>query len=72
MAVYKDGSYDLIDYKTDRVPKDHEEAVRLLRERHSLQLSYYSAACTEMFGRPPRACLIYSLALGETIPIETP
>ncbi len=72
VAIYKDGSYDLIDYKTDRVPKDHEEAVRLLRERHSLQLSYYSAACTEMFGRPPRACLIYSLALGETIPIETP
>ena len=70
VAVYPDGSYDLIDYKTDRVPKDHGEAVRLLRERHALQLSYYRAACTEMFGRPPRSCLIYSLALGEAIEIE--
>ena len=70
VALYPDGSYDLIDYKTDRVPKDHDEAVRLLRERHTLQLSYYRAACTEMFGRPPRECLIYSLALGETVRIQ--
>lgn len=71
VSVYEDGSYDLIDYKTDRVPRDRDEAVKMLTERHKLQLSYYSAACTEMFGRPPRACLIYSLALGETVPIET-
>ena len=70
VAVYADGSYDLIDYKTDRLPRDRAEAIALLRERHSLQLSYYSAACTQIFGRPPRALFIYSLPLGESIEVE--
>ena len=67
--MYEDGSYELIDYKTDRLPKNPDSARNKLRERHTVQLSYYAAACQRMFGRAPRACLIYALALGEAIEI---
>lgn len=70
VLVYGDGSYDLIDYKTDRLPKSREEAEALLRARHTLQLSYYAEACERMFGAPPRSLRLYSLALGEDLLLE--
>ncbi len=66
----EEDGYVLIDYKTDRTPRDRTEARRLLVERHREQLSYYAAACQRMYGAPPRRVLIYSLALGESIEVE--
>ncbi len=66
-----DGSYLLIDYKTDRLTASELEsrplAEKKLRERHSAQLAYYREACAAMYGRPPRACGLYSLPLGDTV-----
>ncbi len=62
--------YVLIDYKTDRTPSDRHAARRLLVERHREQLTYYAAACREVYGKPPRRILLYSLALGESIEVE--
>lgn len=68
-----DGSYVLVDYKTDRLTErelaDRTLAARKLSERHALQLSYYAAACEKMYGMPPREVLIYSLPLGDTVAV---
>ena len=73
ILVRENGEYSIIDYKTDRLSpeekKDREKAKKLLSERHGLQLSYYAAAATEIFGRPPKSLLIYSLPLGDTVEI---
>lgn len=73
ILVREDGEYSIVDYKTDRLSppqkKDKRLAAQMLSERHGLQLSYYAAAATEIFGRPPRSLLIYSLPLGNTIEI---
>ena len=67
----EDGSLWLIDYKTDRLSygerKDPAVAARRLCERHGLQLSYYAAACRQIFGRLPDRVLIYSLHLGDAV-----
>ena len=65
-----EGNYTLLDYKTDRLPRDREAAVGLLRRRHALQLAYYSAACEHIFGVRPREVLLYSLALGDTVEVR--
>lgn len=71
--VRRDGSYVLVDYKTDRLT-DYERTHRRaaeekLRARHEEQLSYYAEAATQMFGSPPAAVLIYSLALRDTVTV---
>lgn len=74
-CVYEreDGSYVLVDYKTDRLTDyelTHREAAEeKLRTRHEEQLSYYAAAATEIFGKPPAATLIYSLPLRDTVTV---
>ncbi|MBQ2719175.1 MAG: UvrD-helicase domain-containing protein [Clostridia bacterium] len=69
-VIEEEDGYCLVDYKTDRVPRDPAAARALLRERHTRQLSYYAAACERLYGTPPREVLIYSLALGESIAVE--
>ncbi len=70
----KDGKLVLVDYKTDGMT--HEEFVnrelgrRKLRHRHTRQLTYYAAAVKELFGRLPDEVYIYSLPLGEAVPVE--
>ncbi len=67
-----DGELHVIDYKTDRIPKDKdgkpvpfpEDA---LLERHKNQLTYYRDAVKNMFGKEPKTVGIFSLALGKTI-----
>ncbi len=59
--------YVILDYKTDRVPADRQKARALLLERHRTQLSYYAAAGTRLYGKPPKEVLLYSLALAETL-----
>ena len=47
------------------------KTVRLIRNRlHARQLSYYAAACERMYGAPPREVLIYSLPLGDGVPVD--
>ena len=73
ILVHENGEYSIVDYKTDRLSplekSDKSLAKETLSERHGLQLSYYAAAATEIFGRPPKSLLIYSLPLGDTVEI---
>ncbi len=70
----KGGGYLLVDYKTDRptpYERSHREVFRrTLRERHTLQLSYYAAATERIFGAPPERVLVYSSFLGESLDID--
>lgn len=71
---YDDGSYTVIDYKTDRLSSyelENEWAARKkLSDRHREQLKYYALACEKMYGRPPKATKIYSLPLGKAIDVK--
>ncbi|MBR5539291.1 MAG: UvrD-helicase domain-containing protein, partial [Clostridia bacterium] len=62
-----DGEIVLVDYKTDRVPKDKKAAEYKLKSAYSEQLGYYARAIEEICGKPPKSKLIFSLALGEAI-----
>jgi ATP-dependent exoDNAse (exonuclease V) beta subunit len=74
IVEYADGSLGLFDYKTDRLTREELEDISLaeakLREKHSLQLSYYAMAVKEMFGKEPRVVEVYSLALGDTVDVK--
>lgn len=63
----------LVDYKTDRLSRaelaDRSLAEKKLRARHSGQLAYYKAAIQRIFKVAPREILLYSLPLGDTIPL---
>ena len=68
-----DGSLTLVDYKTDRLTRREREnpalAAEKLLARHSAQMRYYAAAVERIFGKPPRAVLLYSLHAGRTFPV---
>ena len=74
-CVFKDadGKLVLLDYKTDAMSAyelHYPEAGReKLRLRHTRQLSYYAEAVKLLFGRAPDEVYVYSLPLGETVPI---
>ncbi len=53
-----DGTYTIVDYKTDRVRTANE-----LIERHRVQISYYRRAVERMTGCKVSKCLLYSFAL---------
>ena len=61
------GEVVLVDYKTDFVTEDDCE--KTLKERHSLQLSYYKRAIELMLERPLSKTLIYSVPLAKTVEI---
>ncbi len=68
-----DGSYILLDYKTDRLTPyelTHRKAAEeKLIARHRTQLYYYAEALTRMYGKPPAAVSVYSLPLGDEIAV---
>ena len=70
----ENGEIHLIDYKTDRLSKeelrDRGAAEKTLREKHSLQLSYYALATEKIFGKRPKSVYVYSLALGDSIDVD--
>ena len=74
VLLTESGELWLIDYKTDRLSfaekRNRAAGEQKLRARHALQLSYYTAACREIFGRIPDRVLIYSLALGDTVALS--
>ena len=53
-----DGSYTVVDYKTDRVKTANE-----LVNRHKVQLDYYKKAVERMTGKTVSRVLLYSFAL---------
>ena len=69
----EDGSYRLVDYKTDRLTReelcDEALAQKKLSEAHSLQLSYYALAVEKIFGKRPERIEVYSLPLGKTVSV---
>ena len=62
-----DGEIVLVDYKTDRLPKDRATAIEKLTSVHSRQLSYYARAIEQICGKAPKERIIFSLSLGEAI-----
>lgn len=60
-----DGSYTVVDYKTDRVKNGNE-----LVERHKAQINYYKRAVSQMTGCKVSKTLLYSFALGCEIEVE--
>ena len=73
ILVGKDGSISLCDYKTDRPTAEEKRDHALYRERmiaaHKDQLSHYSHAVKELFGKAPDRAFVFSLTLGEAIEI---
>jgi len=65
-----DGSLLLIDYKTDRTPKDRAAAESMLRKRYTTQLSYYRKAVERVFGAPVKQTLLYAFSLDDTVEIK--
>lgn len=61
----ENGVLIIVDYKTDRVDTAAE-----LVERYRNQLSIYRRAVSEALALPVGECLLYSFALGTTIPVE--
>ena len=74
LIEYEDGSFGLFDYKTDRLTReelaDRSLAEKTLRDKHSLQLSYYALAVEKIFGSLPKRVEVYSLPLGETVNVK--
>ena len=73
VIIDRDGDIHLVDYKTDRLKPeelaDREKARALLNEKHAEQLSYYALAIERIFGKLPRTVSVYSLPLGDCVPI---
>ncbi len=69
-----DGKLYLLDYKTDRVPKDirgnTEKETAFFTEKHSSQLSYYKKALERLTGEKVHKTYIYSFALGKVITLN--
>ncbi len=59
-----DGSYTVVDYKTDRV-----KTLQELADRHRVQLEYYRRAVERMTGKSVSVALLYSFALNGTVEI---
>ncbi len=72
-CLFTDANGDLIllDYKTDHIPKNmpQYDAVQMLIDRHSRQLSYYSKAIETIAGKAPDKVILYSFGLGEEITV---
>lgn len=75
-CVFEDahGKLVLLDYKTDAMSayelRNPEAGREKLRRRHTRQLYYYARAVERIFGRLPDEIYVYSLPLGEAVPIS--
>ena len=62
-----DGTYTVVDYKTDFVRG--EEGEKILADRHSFQLRYYCRAVERMTGARVTRALLYSFSLGREVEV---
>ncbi len=60
----EDGTWVVVDYKTDKV-----DTAAALADRYRPQLATYALAVSAVLGKPVSACLLYSFALGETVAV---
>lgn len=71
-----DGTFTVIDYKTDKIPRElygNETAFRsLLCERHSRQLGYYARAVEQITRKPVTRVALYSFDLSDTVELDLP
>ena len=64
-CVFREGDHlILVDYKTDKVSTPEE-----LSDRYRSQMLFYRQALETIFGLPVTEMLLYSFALGETVPV---
>lgn len=63
-----DGTYNVVDFKTDRV--SGENAEKTLIERHRVQLEYYCRAVEEMTGKRVKHAYLYSFELSKAVEAE--
>lgn len=70
----EDGRLLLIDYKTDALKeeecRDPRLAAQMLSTRHRSQLQCYAKAVEHLYGRLPDEIYIYSLPLGDLVPVS--
>ena len=63
-----DGTFTVVDYKTDRVKKENGDET--LVSRHSFQLGYYCRAVEQMTGAKVSRALLYSFCLGREVEVK--
>ncbi len=63
-----DGTYTVLDYKTDRLP--HNNGEEILIRRHKTQLTYYCRAVEKITGGKVSRAVLYSFALGKSVDVE--
>ncbi len=63
-----DGTYTVVDYKTDRVGENGGE--QILELRHKAQLGYYARAVEKMTSARVKNAFLYSFALGKAIRVK--
>jgi len=61
-----DGSIILVDYKTDKIPKD---GINIIAQRYRIQLETYAKALEKIFNKKVKEKYIYLFDNGETISI---
>lgn len=66
--INPDGTYTVVDFKTDRV-KHMESPEEVLRERHSRQLKYYCRAVEEITGGKVTRAVLFSFDLMKPIEV---
>lgn len=68
--IEEEDGFILIDYKTDRVPKEEEAGEKLLKERYQVQLDYYGRALTQLTGKRVKEKWIYSFGLRKAVQLK--
>lgn len=70
----RNGDIILCDYKTDHLTERELSDASLIKKKmnaaHGIQLSYYAKAIGQIYGRAPKAVLIYSVPFGDTVEID--
>lgn len=66
----ENGGLTLIDYKTDRLPPNENEAARLLRTRYNEQISLYTRALEESWKEPVTKRYLVAMAMGLAVPLH--
>ncbi|RAP28370.1 hypothetical protein C2W64_04804 [Brevibacillus laterosporus] len=66
----ENGGLTLIDYKTDRLPLDENEAAQLLRTRYHEQITLYTRALEESWKEPVTKRYLIAMATGLAVPLH--
>ncbi len=72
LFIDESGKTVLVDYKTDYFSDSDiasGKAEKMLKERHTRQLMYYSEACKRLLGKEVDSIMVYSFSLSKTVDI---